>query len=37
MIYHAIYEHLEQLKDQLDIYEIIEEDNKFYIVAENNE
>ena len=35
--YHGISERLEQLKDQLDIYEIIEEDNKFYIVAENNE
>ena len=35
--YQAISERLEQLKAQLDIYEIIEEDNKFYIVAENNE
>ena len=35
--YQAISERLEQLKDRLDIYEIIEEDNKFYIVAENNE
>ena len=35
--YHGISERLEQLKDRLDIYEIIEEDNKFYIVAENNE
>ena len=35
--YYGISECLEQLKDQLDIYEIIEEDNKFYIVAENNE
>ena len=35
--YQAISERLEQLKGQLDIYEIIEEDNKFYIVAENND
>ena len=35
--YQAISERLEQLKAQLDIYEIIEEDCKFYIVAENNE
>ena len=35
--YQAISERLEQLKDKLDIYEIIEEDNKFYIVAENND
>ena len=35
--YQAISERLEQLKDQLDIYEIIEEDFKFYIVAENND
>ena len=35
--YHAISERLEQLKAQLDIYEIIEEDYKFYIVAENND
>ena len=35
--YHSIYEHLEQLKEQSDIYEIMEEDNKFYIVAENND
>ena len=35
--YYGISERLEQLKDRLDIYEIIEEDNKFYIVAENNE
>ena len=35
--YHAISERLEQLKERSDIYEIIEEDNKFYIVAENNE
>ena len=35
--YHGISERLEQLKDRLDIYEIIEEDYKFYIVAENNE
>ena len=35
--YQEISERLEQLKDQLDIYEIIEEDNKFYIVAENND
>ena len=35
--YQAISERLEQLKAQLDIYEIIEEDNKFYIVAENND
>ena len=35
--YQAISERLEQLKAQLDIYEIIEEDYKFYIVAENNE
>ena len=35
--YQAISERLEQLKAQLDIYEIIEEDLKFYIVAENND
>ena len=35
--YQAISERLEQLKAQLDVYEIIEEDNKFYIVAENND
>ena len=35
--YYGISERLEQLKDRLDIYEIIEEDYKFYIVAENNE
>ena len=35
--YQAISERLEQLKAQLDIYEIIEEDYKFYIVAENND
>ena len=35
--YQAISERLEQLKDQLDIYEIIEEDFKFYIVANNND
>ena len=35
--YHGISERLEQLKDRLDIYEIIEEDYKFYIVAENND
>ena len=34
--YYIISAHLEQLKEELDIYEIIEEDNKFYIVAENN-
>ena len=31
--YYVINERLEQLKDQLDIYEIIEEDYKFYIFA----
>ena len=35
--YQAISERLEQLKAQLDIYEIREEDLKFYIVAENND
>ena len=35
--YYVINERLELLKAQLDIYEIIEEDSKFYIVAENND
>ena len=35
--YQAISERLEHLKAQLDIYEIIEEDFKFYIVSENND
>ena len=35
--YQAISERLEQVNAQLDIYEIIEEDCKFYIVAENND
>ena len=34
--YDIIYERLEELKKHLDIYEIIEENERFYIVIENN-
>ena len=35
--YYTIYERLEKLKVELDIYEIIEENEKFYIVSDNND
>ena len=35
--YYKISERLEELKEELNIYEIIEEGEKMYIVAENNE
>ena len=35
--YYTIYERLEKLKEQLDIYEIIEENERFYIVIDNND
>ena len=35
--YYIISERLEKLKEELNIYEIIEENEKIYIVLENNE
>ena len=35
--YDIIYERLEKLKEQLNIYKIIEENGKIYIVIDNNE
>ena len=35
--YYIFSQKLEKLKGELDIYEILEENNKFYIVANNNE
>ena len=35
--HYKITERLEKLKEELNIYEIIEEDEKIYIVLENNE
>ena len=35
--YYKITERLEELKEELNIYEIIEEGEKIYIVVENNE
>ena len=35
--YYIIIERLDKLKEELNIYEIIEENEKIYIVLENNE
>ena len=35
--YYIIYERLEKLKQQLNIYEIIKENERFYIVMDNND
>jgi len=35
--YYRIYERLEKLKEELNIYEIIEENERIYIVIDNND
>ena len=35
--YYIIYERLEKIKEELNIYEIIEENERIYIVIENND
>jgi predicted KAP-like P-loop ATPase len=35
--YYRIYERLEKLKEEINIYEIIEENEKIYIVIDNND